>query len=155
VNENDHHLIKEPATVALDEVARGTRELLEVYRLLAGDLEGHELRARLEGYQAYLSTALEQLIAARQAAGELPDAGDIEHAQWRSLGLRIKSLLSAEPEVAILLREAAAENRTLAEQIKGARAQHPSPAVLQALAQLTKVVTEQGDALERNASSRS
>jgi len=148
VNESDHHFIKEPGAVALDDVSRGTRDLLEAYRLLARDLEEGGLRALLERHQVDLCAALDELIAARQAEGELPDAGDVEHAQWRSLGLRIKGVLSREPEAAILAREAAHESRALAEQAEAARAQHRSPAVLEALARLAELIREQAGALE-------
>lgn len=149
MNESDHRIIKGPEAVALDDVTRGTRELLEVYRILVEDLAGHELHALLERHQADLSAAFGQLIATRQAAGELPDVGDIEHAQWRSLGLRIKGILSQEPEAGILAREAATESRALAKQIEAVQTQHPSPAVREALMRLAELVNKQADTLEK------
>jgi len=148
LDESDQRIIKGPEAVVLDDVARGTRELLEVYRLLGADLEDEGLRARLDRHHAELSAALARFIAARQGEGELPEAGDSERAQWRSLGLRIKGILSEEAKAGILAREAATESRALTEQIQAAREQHPAPAVLEVLTELAELLGEQAETLE-------
>lgn len=144
-----NEFIRSDAAIALDEVTRSAGELEEVYGGLAGHLEDTGLGQVLSRHREELAEAVERLMQARQTHGDLPAGGDLERAQWKSLGMRFLALLGDEPENAKLASEVVAQCDTVATNIDNARAHDSSPDVAQALGQLADTVQRQRAALER------
>ncbi|AGA90868.1 hypothetical protein Thimo_2117 [Thioflavicoccus mobilis 8321] len=142
-----NEIIKSEKTVALDEVARRAAELLEVYGTLVDHLPEELPTGQLAHHRVELADALERLTTARRQDGELPVAGDLEHAQWKSLGVRLRALLAEGSEATALARETLAECEALGERIAVARQFDLSPAIADALQTMTERLAKQARGL--------
>lgn len=142
-----HEFIKPEETIALDEVARRACALLEACGMLVDQLPEEVPGARLACERTKVASALERLTAARQQTGELPVAGDLERAQWHSLGLRLKSLFGDGSGTAALARALLSESDALAAEIAAARRFALPPDVADTLQDLAERVADLAGAL--------
>jgi len=147
MSDSTSQLIKTPSAAACDDVVRAVGELYELYRTLA-DQQEEALGALADHHRVELAEALGAFQAARRADGDLPAAGDLELAQWKSLAARIKALIAEAPESAVFAEEALARCREIEARIAAVDRQSVSDAVLDALRRLARSVEHQVKSLQ-------
>lgn len=98
-------MIKSPQTIALDRVCELADTSATVYADLAELVADDAGAERLSECAEARAQATNDLIVARQEAGELPAAGDPEKAALHALGLKLSSLVSDTDAMVHSLRE--------------------------------------------------
>lgn len=95
--------LKSEPTVARDEVTSAAGALKERLNVLSElNFEDQALTRAVGEARNALASALEALLECRRRAGELPDAGQREKAQFGAVGLRVKTLFSEDTEAQVV-----------------------------------------------------
>jgi hypothetical protein len=87
-------IVKDPVAIALDDVTARTGELVELVRAVEESAHAPQVAAGLSPLRAQIEVALDAVLEARQAHGELPAVGNLERAQFAGLAVRLESLFA-------------------------------------------------------------
>jgi hypothetical protein len=91
-------IFKDDLAVALDDVTARSGELIELFESLERGGHATHVLEHLAGPRHAFSRALDALLEARRAAGDLPAIGNVERAQFGAVGMSLEAFITSRPD---------------------------------------------------------